>query len=85
LSDAFDKRPRRVRFSVSGINCVACTPAFRRELARVEGVGSVKELPMLNHVVVEFDPTRTEESYVRARISEVAEKSGFKGKVVFDG
>jgi copper chaperone CopZ len=85
LSDAFAVTPRKVRFSVSGINCVACTPAFRRELARVEGVSSVKELPMLNYVAVEFDPTKTDECYVRARISELAERSGFKGKVVFGG
>jgi copper chaperone CopZ len=80
---AFPCEVKKVRFSVSGINCLACSPAFRRGLARFEGIRSVKGLPMLDKVVVEFDPSKTNESRVRAEISIVAERSGFKRKVIF--
>ncbi|MDG7011114.1 MAG: heavy-metal-associated domain-containing protein [Nitrososphaerota archaeon] len=74
-----------MRFTVSSLSCVACTPAFRKGLARSPGIGSVKEFPMLNRVVVEFDPSRTSEEQVRAEISRVADRAGFRGKVIFSG
>lgn len=73
------------RFSVSSMNCVACTPAFRRGLSRSEGVVDVRELPMLNLVVVEFDPARTDEAKIMREVEAVAAKAGFKGKVIFPG
>ncbi|MDG6988159.1 MAG: hypothetical protein JRN21_02415 [Nitrososphaerota archaeon] len=73
------------RFSVSSVSCVACTPAFRKGLSRSEGVLDVRELPMLNMVVVEFDPARTDEAKIRREVEAVSAKAGFKGKVIFPG
>lgn len=72
-----------VRFSISSISCVACTPAFRKGLARAEGIRAVKEFPMLNSVTVEFDSSLTDDATVRGEITRVAERAGFKGRVVF--
>ena len=72
-----------LRFSVSSISCVACTPAFRKGLSGSEGVLGVRELPMMNRVVVEFDPSRTDEAKLRREVEAVAAKAGFKGMVIF--
>lgn len=82
MSDSSERpRPREVRFSVASISCVACTPAFKKGLMRTEGINEVKQLPMLNKVVVEYDPERASEVEVERRIFEVADRVGFKGKV----
>ena len=75
-------KTKKIQFSVSSISCVACTPAFRKGLQRTAGVRGVSELPMLNKVVVEFDPCATDEARVREEIYSVAEKAGFKGRVI---
>ena len=75
-------KTERFRFAVSSISCVASAPACRKGLQRCPGVRAVVELPMLNRVVVEFDPSATDEARVREEIYRVAEKAGFKGKVV---
>ena len=75
-------KTKKIQFTVSSIGCVACTPAFRKGLQRSTGVRSVSELPMLNRVVVEFDPSTTDEARVKEEIYSVAEKAGFKGKVI---
>ena len=75
-------KTKRIQFSVSSISCVACTPAFRKGLRRNVGVREVSELPMLNKVVVEFDPDATDEARVREEIYSIAEKAGFKGRVI---
>lgn len=61
---------------------MACIPVFRKGLEQFEGISNVKQLPMLNRVVVEFDPLMTNETRVRDKIFDVAEKAGFKGKVI---
>lgn len=77
-----NSKTRRIQFSVSSISCVACAPAIRKGLRRTAGIRAVSELPMLNTVVVEFDPAETDEARVREEIFSVAEKAGFKGKVI---
>ncbi|MDG6985380.1 MAG: hypothetical protein JRM73_01360 [Nitrososphaerota archaeon] len=72
-----------VRFAVSSVDCIACTPAFREGLKRSAGVKDVRALPMLNMMVVKFDPSKTREPDVKDDILGVAAKSGFKGMVVF--
>lgn len=73
---------RRVQFYASGLNCVACTRAFREGL-RSPGIRRVQESPMLNRVVVEFDPSVTDEAKVAEEMRAVAGRAGFKGRVVF--
>ena len=77
-----DLKPRKIEFSVASISCVACTPAFKKGLEHLEGVRDVKQLPMLNKIIVEFDPTKAEETEVKEEIFKVAERAGFKGKVI---
>ena len=84
-TDSLEERhpPRReIRFSVATISCVACTPVFRKGLERVEGVKEVRELPMLNKVVVDYDPGKADEETVKQEIQRVADRAGFKGKVI---
>lgn len=75
-------QPGKVRFSVASINCVACTPAFKKGLERVEGIMGVRQFPMLNERVVEYDSAKTHEAEVREEILKVADRAGFKGKVI---
>jgi copper chaperone CopZ len=77
-----ERQPRKIEFSVASISCVACTPAFKKGLEHVEGVKNVRQLPMLNRIVVEFDPTKADETEVKGGIFKVAERAGFKGKVI---
>lgn len=77
-----DQQRKKIQFSVASISCVACTPAFKKGLAKVEGVKEVAQLPMLNRIIVEFDPAAVNESSVREAIFDIAKKAGFKGKVI---
>ena len=73
---------QRIQFTVASISCVACTPAFKKGLERVDGVIGVTQLPMLNKIVVEFDPAKVDETRIEREIFSVTEKAGFKGKVI---
>jgi copper chaperone CopZ len=73
---------KEIRFSVASISCVACTPAFKKGLERVKGISDVRQLPMLNKVIVEYDPSKADEARVKDAIFEVADRAGFKGKVI---
>lgn len=73
---------KRIQFSIASISCVACTPAFKKGLEHVDGVKGVSQLPMFNKIVVEFDPKTIEEARVKEKIIDLAEKAGFKGKVI---
>ena len=82
-SPPHDHPPRReIRFSVASISCVACTPAFKKGLEHVEGIREVRQLPMLNKVIVDYDPEKADEARVKEEIFKVAERAGFKGKVI---
>jgi copper chaperone CopZ len=76
------KGPTSVQFYVASISCISCTPVFGRNLRRLEGVLNVRESPMFNKIGVEFDPTTTSADRVKEGILNVAEKAGFKGKIV---
>jgi copper chaperone CopZ len=68
---------------VRTIDCVACSPAFKRELGRLGGVRSVRALVMLNKILVEFDPSVITEERIKEKIMKVGSKAGFEGKIVF--
>jgi copper chaperone CopZ len=73
---------RKIQFSVASISCIACTPAFKKGLEHLGGIKEVKQLPMLNRIVAEFDPAREGETEVKEEIFGVADRAGFKGKVI---
>lgn len=78
-----DNQTARTTFTVRTIECVSCTPAFRRHLERVKGVKSVRALVMLNKIEVEFDADVVSKEEIKNKILEVGSKSGFSGKIVF--
>jgi hypothetical protein len=75
----------RVSFTVSSLDCMACRPIFQRKLVNLKGIGSVKPLPMLNKIVVEFFPADVSEEEVKKTILSIAEKTGLSGKIIFSG
>jgi len=77
-----ERHSRKIEFSLASISCVACTPAFKKGLEHLEGVRDVRQLLMLNKIIVEFDPTKVDERDVKQEIFKVAERAGFKGKVI---
>lgn len=82
MSSSANMRSRTV-FTVKTIECVACTPSFKRELGKLRGVKSVRPLIMLNRIEVEFDDRVISKQEIRSKILEIGAKSGFGGKIVF--
>ncbi|MDG6995377.1 MAG: heavy-metal-associated domain-containing protein [Nitrososphaerota archaeon] len=82
MSSSEHMRSRTV-FTVKTIECVACTPSFKRELGKLRGVKSVRPLIMLNRIEVEFDDRVISKQEIRSKILEIGTKSGFGGKIVF--
>ena len=76
-------RPRELAFTVQSLDCVTCSPYFRRPLFRIDGVLDVKELPVTNKIVVVFDEDRLERSRLAEEVTEIARKAGLGGKIVF--
>lgn len=72
-----------VSFSVQTIDCIACSPAFGRGLRTVRGVLEVKDLPMMNRMIVVYDPRLMDRPTVLWEIVRVAKKSGLGGKILF--
>ena len=65
------------------VDCIACSPLFRRPLAKIEGVLEVKELPITNKIVVVFDEAKLEKDRLREEIARIAERAGLGGKLIF--
>lgn len=73
----------RVSFSVSTIECISCTPLFKRKLLEIGGVKAVTPYVMMNAISVDFDPNVIKLEEIKDRILEIAADAGFSGKVVF--
>jgi copper chaperone CopZ len=73
----------KISFSVASIECIACTPFFKRELRKLRGVKHVEPMVMMNTINVELDPKTTSADEVKKEILKIAAKGGFGGKVVF--
>ena len=73
----------RISFSISTIQCISCTPVFKRELLKIPGIIAVTALVMMNLVVVEIDPQKITVDEVKSHVLQIADKAGFSGKVVF--
>lgn len=76
-------RTTKISFSVATIECIACTPVFKRELLKLSGIKNVQPLVMMNQINVEIDPEIISIDKVKEEILEIAAKTGFEGKVVF--
>ena len=79
------KKPRELSFTVQTIDCITCSPFFRRPLAKIEGVLEVKELPITNKIVIVFDEARLERKDLAEEVSRIAKKAGLAGKIIFVG
>jgi copper chaperone CopZ len=73
----------RVSFTVSSLDCIVCIPIFQRKLANLKGIVSVKPLPMLNRVVVEFSSADVSEEEVKKEVMSIAEKVGLSERIIF--
>lgn len=73
----------RVSFSVSTIQCISCTPVFKRELSKIPGVKAVSPYVMMNVIAVDFEPSTITLDEIKERIIKIAVDAGFSGKVVF--
>ena len=72
-----------ISFSVLSIDCISCTPVFKRELQKIPGIKEVKPMVMMKMIKVELDPKATTRVEVKKEILKIATKVGFGGKVVF--
>ena len=73
----------RIAFSISTIECISCTPVFRRELLKIPGVKSVTPFVMMNLIEIEIDPKIITIDEIKSRVLKIADSAGFSGKVVF--
>ena len=78
-----DGKPRELSFTVQTIECVACTPVFRRVLGRINGILEVKEFPITNKIVVTFDGSLLDGKKLEHEIIGISKKAGFGDRVIF--
>lgn len=73
----------RISFSVYSIECISCTPVFKRELLKIPGVKAVTPFAMMNLIVIEIDPQIITVAEVKRQVLKIAAKAGLSGKVIF--
>lgn len=76
------KRPQEVSFTVQTVDCITCSPFFRRSLGKTDGVLEIKELPITNKIIVVFDPARLDRSTLVQEITRISERAGLGGKII---
>ncbi len=74
---------QELSFTVQTIDCIACSPVFRRHLQKFDGVLEVKELPITNKIIVVFDGNRLKKGELEDVIGRIANKAGLGGKILF--
>lgn len=74
--------PQEVSFTVQTVDCIACSPFFRRPLTKIGGVLEVKELPVTNKIVVVFDPAQTDRGTLVQEITRISERAGLGDKII---
>ena len=77
------EKRRELSFTDQTIDCITCSPFFRRPLAKIEGVLEVKELPITNKIVIVFDEARLERKDLAEEVTRIAKKAGLGGKIIF--
>ncbi|MDG6910220.1 MAG: heavy-metal-associated domain-containing protein [Nitrososphaerota archaeon] len=78
-----DQRKQRVAFTVQSIDCIACSPVFRRHLGKMAGVLEVSEFPITNKVAVTFDEEQLNRKVLEDEIARTAKQAGL-GEVIFE-
>jgi hypothetical protein len=58
----------RVSFTVNSVDCIVYMPIFQRKLVNLKRIKSVKPLPMLNKIVIEFSPADVSEVEVKKEV-----------------
>jgi copper chaperone CopZ len=66
-----------ISFSVSSIECIACTPVFKRELQKLSGIKDVKPFVMTNMIKLEIDPRTVTVDEVKKEILNIVARAGF--------
>ena len=74
---------KEIFFRVSSIECIACTPVFKRELSKLQGVKKVTTFVMTNTIRVEIDPDVIATDAVKKEILRIATTSGLDKRVTF--
>lgn len=74
--------PQEVSFTVQTVDCILCSPFFRRPLAKIDGVLDVKELPITNKIVVVYDPSLIDRDTLVREIISISQRAGLGGKVI---
>lgn len=69
-------------FKVNSIDCIACSPVFKRELQKIVGVRSIAPLVLLNKFKVEYDSKAISRDELREKIAMVSKRLG--DVIVFD-
>lgn len=80
---AADQRRQRIAFTVQSIDCVACSPFFRRHLGKMAGVLEVSEFPITNKMAVTFDEEQVDRRVLEDEIARTAKRAGL-GTVIFE-
>ncbi len=73
---------QEVSFTIQTIECVACTPVFKRKLGKVSGVLEVKELSMTNKVVVDYDSNQLDRDTLVQEVKRISIGAGFGDKII---
>jgi copper chaperone CopZ len=63
----------QITLTVTGMTCGGCENAVTRAVSRLEGIAAVTASHTDNHVVVNYDETKTD----RARIADAITKAGY--------
>jgi len=79
------ERHQELSFTVQTIDCITCSPVFRRPLTKVAGVVEVKEFPITNKIMVVFDGAKLERGRLAEEVTRIAGRAGLAGKIVFVG
>ena len=82
MSATLKRRRQEISFTVQTIDCIACTPVFRRSLEKIHGVLEVRELPITNKIIVAFDTAELDRDALEQEIGRISQKAGFGGKII---
>lgn len=77
------RRTREVSFTVQTIDCILCSPMFRRPLRKIDGILDVKELPITNKIVVVFDGEKLDRESLIQEVLRISQRAGLGGKIIF--
>ena len=83
MSSVPQQRRQQISFTIQTIDCITCTPVFRRTLGKIPGVLEVKELPITNKIIVVFDDSRLNRESLASEIGRISQRAGFGDKVIF--